>query len=188
MSRIGKLPIKLPQGVQVNISGNNIVKIKGPLGELEQYVNPAISVDVKDNLINVERKTEQKKHKSMHGLYRSLLSNMVTGVSKGYEIIQEIEGVGYKASANGQILELTLGYSHDIIFEIPMEVKVQTVAEKGKSQKIILKSIDKQLIGQIAAKIRSFRRPEPYKGKGIRFLNEQLRRKAGKTAAAATAS
>jgi large subunit ribosomal protein L6 len=184
MSRIGKLPIQLPKGVQINVSDKNLVSVKGPLGELQQQVDPDISVVIENDIVTLSRPTEQKRHKSLHGLYRSLISNMITGVSTGYQITQELVGVGYKATANGQLLELALGYSHNIIFELPMEVKVQTTAERGKNPTIILNSNDKQLIGQVAAKIRSLRKPEPYKGKGIKFANEVLRRKAGKSAAA----
>ena len=184
MSRIGKLPISLPKGVTVNVSEKNIITVKGPLGELKQTVDPGITVEVKDSNIIVNRATEQKRHKALHGLYRSLLNNMVFGVSTGYKIVQELVGVGYKAVGNGQLLELSLGYSHNIIMELPIEVKVQTTAERGKNPTIILQSIDKQLIGQVAAKIRSFRKPEPYKGKGIKFEGEMLRRKTGKSAVA----
>ncbi|MCF6241230.1 MAG: 50S ribosomal protein L6 [Bacteroidales bacterium] len=183
MSRIGKLPIDLPKGVTVNISKGNLVTVKGPMGELTQQVDPDIIIKLEDNKIVLERPTEQKRHKSMHGLYRSLLNNMVEGVSKGFEIKQELVGVGYRATSNGQILELALGYSHAIFLEIPKEVKVEAVTEKRANPIITLKSADKQLIGQVAAKIRSFRKPEPYKGKGIKFVGEQLRRKAGKAAA-----
>lgn len=186
MSRIGIIPIALPKGVTVNISDKNIVTVKGPLGELKQNVDPGISFEVKESNIIVKRSTEQKRHKALHGLYRSLLFNMVKGVSTGYTITQELVGVGYKANSAGQVLELTLGYSHNIFLELPPEVKVKTTTERGKSPTIILDSIDKQLIGQVAAKIRSLRKPEPYKGKGIKFANEVLRRKAGKSAAAAT--
>ncbi|HNW99420.1 MAG TPA: 50S ribosomal protein L6 [Bacteroidales bacterium] len=184
MSRIGKLPIALPKGVTVNVSDKNIVTVKGPLGELKQTVEPGISMEVEGNNLIVKRSTEQKRHKSLHGLYRSLINNMVKGVSTGYTVTQELVGVGYKASNNGQLLELTLGYSHNIFMELPPEVKVKTTAERGKNPTIVLESIDKQLIGQVAAKIRSLRKPEPYKGKGIKFVNEVLRRKAGKSAAA----
>jgi large subunit ribosomal protein L6 len=184
MSRIGILPIVLPKGVTVKISENNIVTVKGPLGELKQTVDPGISIEIQEPNLIVKRSTEQKRHKALHGLYRSLIFNMVKGVSDGYTITQELVGVGYKANGVGQVLELTLGYSHNIFLELPPEVKVKTTAERGKSPTIILNSIDKQLIGQVAAKIRSLRKPEPYKGKGIKFANEVLRRKAGKSAAA----
>lgn len=182
MSRIGKLPIAIPAGVNVAVSPENVVTVKGPKGELSQDVNAEISVKVEDNNIIVERPSDQKSHKAMHGLYRSLINNMVVGVSEGYEIKQELVGVGYRASNNGQLLELVVGYSHPIIFEIPKEVKVEAVTDKRANPIITLTSCDKQLIGQVAAKIRSFRKPEPYKGKGIKFVGEQLRRKAGKSA------
>ena len=183
MSRIGKLPISLPAGVQVSVSDENIVTVKGARGTLQQQVNPDIKVDVADGNISVSRPSNERQHRSMHGLYRSLLANMVKGVSEGFTVTQELIGVGYKAQATGQILELTLGYSHYIVFEMPPEISVTTVTERGKNPTIIMTSCDKQLIGQVAAKIRSFRKPEPYKGKGIRFLGEEVRRKAGKAAA-----
>ncbi|MCC8173133.1 MAG: 50S ribosomal protein L6 [Odoribacter sp.] len=182
MSRIGNLPINIPKGVTVAVSPENIVTVKGPKGELSQQVNADISVKVEENEILVERHTEEKTHKAMHGLYRSLINNMVVGVSEGYTIRQELVSVGYRANADGQVLELGLGYSHAIYFELPPEVKVTTVTEKRSNPVITLESCDKQLIGQVAAKIRSFHRPEPYKGKGIRFVGEQVRRKAGKSA------
>lgn len=188
MSRIGKQPVVIPKGVEVTVSPSNEVKIKGPKGELLQIVDRDIKVKVENGNILVERPTEQKRHKSMHGLYRSLFSNMVKGVTDGYTKRLELVGVGYKASSQGQILDLVVGYSHNIIFALPKEVKVKTELEKGKNPAIILESADKQLIGQVAAKIRSVRPPEPYKGKGIKYSEEILRRKAGKTAAkAATA-
>ena len=171
MSRIGKLPIKIPNQVQITVSDNNIVTVKGPMGELKQTVDPCITVKVNDSIVSLERHTEQKKDKSLHGLYRSLIYNMVTGVSKGYKI-----------NSHDQILELSIGNSYSIVFELPKEVKVETITQRGKTARIILSSVDKQLIGQVAAKIRSLKKPEPYKGKGIKFLNEQIRRKAGKTA------
>lgn len=183
MSRIGKLPIHLPKGVTVNVSDKNVVTVKGPLGELSQFMDPAITISQEETNLVIKRATEQQRHRALHGLYRSLLNNMVTGVSTGYKIVQELIGVGYKATNNGQILDLTLGYSHRIVMELPKEIKVQTTAEKGKAPTIILESTDKQLVGQVAAKIRSLRKPEPYKGKGIKFENEVLRRKAGKSAA-----
>jgi large subunit ribosomal protein L6 len=182
MSRIGNTPINLPQDVEVNITDTNLVKVKGKLGELEQLVDPAITVKVDDGNIIVERATEKKDHKAKHGLYRSLISNMVKGVSEGYTVVQELVGVGYKAEANGQLLDLALGYSHHIYIELPAEVQVETVSERGKNPMIKLFSIDKQLIGQVAAKIRSQRKPEPYKGKGVKFQGEELRKKAGKAA------
>jgi large subunit ribosomal protein L6 len=181
MSRIGKSPITIPSGVDVKLDKNKVT-VKGPKGELFQEVDPDISVTIENGVISVERPTEQKRHKALHGLYRTLIANMVHGVSTGYQIRQELVGVGYKANATGQNLELSIGYSHDIVFNIPAEVKVTTLVEKGKSPAIILESADKELIGMVAAKIRSFRKPEPYKGKGIRFAGEVVRRKAGKTA------
>lgn len=183
MSRIGKLPVNLPQGVTLTVAPNNVVTVKGPLGELKQKVDVDIKVSIEDGLVKVTRPTDQPRHRSLHGLYRSLLSNMVLGVSTGYTIKQELVGVGYKVEAKGQVLEFSLGFSHDIHFELPKEVKATAVVEKkGANPLITLTSIDKQLIGQVAAKIRSLRKPEPYKGKGIRFLGEQVRRKAGKSA------
>ncbi|HNX44633.1 MAG TPA: 50S ribosomal protein L6 [Bacteroidales bacterium] len=182
MSRIGKLPIAVPSGVQITVSDKNLVTVKGNLGELKQQVDPDITVKVENGHLLVERPTDQKRHRAMHGLYRSLLANMVKGVSEGYKIEQELVGVGYKAVATGQVLELSLGYSHNIIFEMPAEIKVTTVTERGKSPLITLVSHDKQLIGQVAAKLRSFRKPEPYKGKGVKFVGEVLKRKAGKSA------
>lgn len=184
MSRIGKLPVNIPAGVTVTVSKDNVVTVKGPKGELTQAVDKDLQIKIDGEQLVVERPTEQKKHKAMHGLYRALINNMVVGVSEGYKIVQELVGVGYKASHTGQLLELSLGYSHGIFFEIPKEVKLNTITERGKSPTIVLESHDKQLIGQVAAKIRSFRKPEPYKGKGIRFQGEVIRRKAGKAAAA----
>lgn len=184
MSRIGKQPINIPAGVSVSVSDNNVVTVKGPKGELRQAIDPDITLKVEGDVLTLERPSDQKRHKSLHGLYRSLVNNMVVGVSEGYKIVQELVGVGYKASHNGQILELSLGYSHGIFFEIPDEIKLNTLTERGKNPMIILESHDKQLIGQVAAKIRSLRKPEPYKGKGIRFQGEEIRRKAGKAAAA----
>ena len=182
MSRIGKAPIKLPSGVEVKVSNINNVSVKGPKGELHQLVDKDINISVQDGIIQLTRPTDQKRHKAIHGLYRALLNNMVEGVTNGYKKRQELVGVGYKASNEGNILDLTLGYSHHIYFEIPKELKVKTEQEKGKNPIITLEGCDKQLIGQVAAKIRSLRKPEPYKGKGIKFEGEQLRRKAGKTA------
>ncbi|MBC7382575.1 MAG: 50S ribosomal protein L6 [Bacteroidia bacterium] len=182
MSRIGKALIKLPAGVEVKVSQANVVTVKGPKGELTQQLVDDISLKVEDGNITLDRPTEQKRHKALHGLYRSLVNNMVTGVTQGYTKRQELVGVGFKATTDGNILDLTLGYSHHIYFEIPKELKVKTEQDKGKNPIITLEGIDKQLIGQVAAKIRSLRAPEPYKGKGIKFEGEQLRRKAGKTA------
>ncbi len=184
MSRIGKLPITLPAGVTVNVSDNNVVNVTGPKGELRQAVDLDIKIRVENGTLYVERPSDQKRHKALHGLYRALINNMVVGVSVGYKVIQELVGVGYKASNDGNLLELSLGYSHNIFFELPQEIKLQTITERGKNPTIILESHDKQLIGQVAAKIRSLRKPEPYKGKGIRFQGEVLRRKAGKAAGA----
>ncbi len=181
MSRIGKLPITLPKGVDVTVNKNNIT-VKGPKGELKRTIDPDITVAVETGVVTLSRPTEQKRHKALHGLYRALLNNMVTGVSTGYKTEQELVGVGYRATAKGQQLELTLGYSHNIIFELPSEIKVVTTAEKGQNPKIIMECNDNELLGLVAAKIRSLRKPEPYKGKGIKFSNEILRRKAGKSA------
>ncbi len=183
MSRIGKAPIPVPQGVEVTVSKGNLVTVKGPKGTLTQQVDPDLTIEIADGEIRVKRPTESKRHRSMHGLYRSLLANMVEGVSKGFVKELELVGVGYRVSNTGQLLELTLGYSHPIYFVLPDEVKVETKMEKGKNPYIRLESHDKQLVGQVAAKIRSFRKPEPYKGKGIRYVGEEIRRKAGKTAA-----
>jgi large subunit ribosomal protein L6 len=182
MSRIGKLPISLPSGVQVSVDNDNNITVKGPKGELKTAVDRDITVRSEDNTVVVERPTEQKRHKAMHGLYRALLNNMVTGVSTGYTHQLELVGVGFKATATGSTLELALGYSHNIFLALPKEVTATAVTEKGKNPIITLTSIDKELIGQVAAKIRSLRKVEPYKGKGVRFVGEQIRRKAGKTA------
>jgi len=185
MSRIGKLPVNLPAGVSVELLDGNVVKVKGPLGEMTQKVDPDITVTIEDNEIKFTRPTDQPRHRSMHGLYRALVHNMVEGVSKGFEIKQELVGVGYRVAVQGQLLTFSLGYSHEIQMMLPPEVKAEVPdVKKGETPKLVLKSCDKQLVGQIAAKIRSFREPEPYKGKGIKFVGEQLRRKAGKTAAA----
>jgi large subunit ribosomal protein L6 len=184
MSRIGKLPITLPDKVTVTVAKDNVVSVKGPLGELKQKVDPDIKVNVDNGVVSVTRPTDGKRHRALHGLYRALMNNMVIGVSKGYEVKQELVGVGYRAEAKGQLLELNLGYSHDVIISLPTEIKVETVTEKRANPIITLRSHDKQLIGQVAAKIRSLRAPEPYKGKGIKFVNEVVRRKAGKSAGA----
>ena len=184
MSRIGKQPVKIPAGVTITIAENNVVSVKGPKGELSQKVDSAMKMKQEDDTLIIERPTEQKNHKALHGLYRSLINNMVIGVSEGYKIVQELVGVGYKASNQGQLLELSLGFSHSVFFEIPKEIKIETLTERGKNPLVIMESHDKQLIGQVAAKIRSLRKPEPYKGKGIRFQGEVIRRKAGKAAAA----
>ena len=181
MSRIGKQPITVPAGVEITVSDTNRVTVKGKLGVLEQLVDPGIKVKVENGTLALERATNSIDHRAKHGLYRSLINNMVTGVTKGFEITQELVGVGYKAEAKGQILDLSLGYSHHIFMELPGEVKIETVTERGKNPFIKLTSIDKQLLGQVAAKIRSLRKPEPYKGKGIKFQGEELRKKAGKS-------
>ena len=182
MSRIGKLPVNLPKGVTVNISDNNVVSVKGPLGELTQAVDKDLKVEMVGNEIVLSRPTESKNHKSLHGLYRALIHNMVVGVSEGYKKELELVGVGYRAEAKGQNLEMSLGFSHEVILQLPNEVKVETKTERRANPIITLTCIDKQLIGHVAAKIRSLRPPEPYKGKGIKFVGEQLRRKAGKSA------
>jgi large subunit ribosomal protein L6 len=182
MSRIGKLPVNLPKGVTVSISDANVVSVKGPLGELTQNVSKDLKVEVVDNTIVLKRPTESKNHKSLHGLYRALIANMVVGVSQGFKKELELVGVGYRAEAKGQQLEMSLGYSHDIIMQLPDEVRIETKTERRSNPVITLISMDKQLIGHVAAKIRSLRPPEPYKGKGIKFVGEQLRRKAGKSA------
>lgn len=182
MSRVGKNPISIPAGVEINIDENNLVTVKGPKGSLTQKVDSDLKLTIEEGVLTLVRPTEQKRHKAMHGLYRSLINNMIVGVSEGYKLQQELVGVGFKATNQGQILDLSLGYSHGILMEIPKEVSVVTETVKGKNPVITLESIDKQLIGQVAAKIRSLRKPEPYKGKGIRFVGEVIRRKAGKSA------
>ncbi|WP_428742968.1 50S ribosomal protein L6 [Tenacibaculum sp.] len=181
MSRIGKNPIALPQGVEVKVDGN-VVTVKGKLGELIQELTSDITVKVEDGTIILDRPSDSKEHRAAHGLYRALINNMVEGVSKGFTKELELVGVGYRASNQGQKLDLALGFSHNIILDLAPEVKVETVSEKGKNPIVKLTSHDKQLVGQVAAKIRSFRKPEPYKGKGIKFVGEVLRRKAGKSA------
>ena len=184
MSRIGKQPISIPSGVTFNFSKeNNKVTVKGPKGELYQTIDPDFIVKFENGIVELERPTDQKRHKSMHGLYRALIANMVEGVSKGYKHQLELVGVGYKANAQSNVLELSLGYSHNVFLAVPSEIKVVTVQEKGQNPTIILEGIDKQLIGQVAAKLKSLRKIEPYKGKGIRFTGEYVRRKAGKAAA-----
>ncbi len=180
MSRIGKSPIKIPEGVTVEIK-DNVVTVKGKLGELSQNINE-MAIKNEDGILTLKRPSESKDHKAKHGLYRSLINNMIEGVSKGWTKELELVGVGYRATNQGQKLDLSLGFSHNIVLNIAPEVKIETVSEKGKNPIIKLTSLDKQLVGQVAAKIRSFRKPEPYKGKGVKFVGEQLRRKAGKTA------
>lgn len=182
MSRIGNKVIILPAGVSVTVAEDNLVSVKGPKGTLTQAVDTDITVEVEGVEVKVKRPTEQKRHKALHGLYRSLINNMIIGVDAGYKKELEIIGVGYKASANNNILELQLGYSHNIFMSIPEEIKITTTAEKGQNPKVILEGIDKELIGSVAAKIKSLRKVEPYKGKGIRFVGEIVRRKAGKSA------
>ena len=185
MSRIGKLPVSLPSGVSVELLDGNVLKVKGPLGEMTQKVDPDLKVTVEDNQIKFERPTDQPRHRSMHCLYRALVHNMVVGVSEGFTTQQELVGVGYRVSVQGQLLVFSLGYSHEIHLMLPPEVKAELPdVRKGENPRLLLKSCDKQLVGQVAAKIRSFRKPEPYKGKGIKFVGEQLRRKAGKSASA----
>ncbi len=183
MSRIGKLPITIPAGVKVTVSEDNLITVKGPLGELHQQVNKDITVTMEDNTLHFSRPSNQKNHRSMHGLYRALVNNMVTGVTKGFEIKMELIGVGYRVEQlPNNVLDLVLGYSHHTYIQLPPEITVEAKTEKRSNPYINMKCIDKQLIGQVAAKIRSFREPEPYKGKGIKFVGEQLRRKAGKAA------
>ncbi len=182
MSRIGKQPVVIPSGVTLSIGSNNVVTVKGPKGELTEAIDRDIKVEIADGQMTFARPTDQIRHRAMHGLYRSLVSNMVKGVTEGYKKELELVGVGFKAANAGNVLDLSLGYSHNIIFEIPSELKVTTTTEKGQNPKIFLEGIDKQLIGQVAAKLRSLRKPEPYKGKGVKYAGEILRRKAGKAA------
>ena len=182
MSRIGKAPISLPKGVEITISDKNLVTVIGPKGTLYQAVDPDLSVKQDAGIITVERPSDAKPHRAKHGLYRSLIANMVKGVSEGYVIQQELVGVGYRATTKGQLLQLALGFSHTVTIDLPTEIKVTAAQEKGKNPIVRLESADKQLIGQVAAKIRSLRKPEPYKGKGVRFVGELVRRKAGKAA------
>lgn len=182
MSRIGKQPITLASGVTVTVGGDNMVTVKGPKGTLTQAVDRDIKIEVNGNEVNITRPTDQIRHRAMHGLYRALLSNMVKGVTEGFKKQLELVGVGYKAANTGNTLDLALGYSHNIIFDVPKEVSVATLTEKGQNPKIMLESNDNQLLGAVAAKIRSLRKPEPYKGKGVRYSDEYIRRKAGKSA------
>lgn len=182
MSRIGKAPITVPSGVTISVGNDNVITVKGPKGELKQPIDRDIKVDVQDGQINLVRPTEQIRHRALHGLSRALLANMVKGVTEGYERKLELIGVGFKAANTGNVLDLALGYSHNIIFEVPSELKVVTAQEKGQNPQITLNGIDRQLIGQVAAKIRSLRKPEPYKGKGVRYMGEVVRKKAGKAA------
>jgi large subunit ribosomal protein L6 len=182
MSRIGKKPVTVPAGVTITVSKDNVVSVKGPKGELMESIDRDITIEINNGEVNVGRPTDQIRHRAMHGLYRSLISNMVKGVTEGFKKELELVGVGYKAANTGNILDLALGYSHNILFEIPKEINISTAQEKGKNPIITLESVDKQLIGQVCAKIRSLRKPEPYKGKGVKFVGEVLRRKAGKSA------
>jgi large subunit ribosomal protein L6 len=182
MSRIGKSPIKLASGITATVSAANELTVKGPKGELKRTIDRDIKIEVKDGVLTVVRPTDQIRHRALHGLYRALIANMVTGVTDGFKKQLELVGVGYKATNAGQLLDLSLGYSHNIVIEIPKELKVATLTEKGSNPKIMLEGIDNQLLGQVAAKIRSLRKPEPYKGKGVRYSDEVVRKKAGKSA------
>ena len=182
MSRIGKQPVKIPSGVTITVGSDNVVTVKGPKGELKQPIDRDIKVEVKDGEVNFTRPTDQIRHRALHGLYRALIANLVKGVTEGYKKNLELVGVGYKASNQGNLLDLSLGFSHNIIFEIPKELKLATAQEKGQNPTISLEGTDKQLIGQVAAKIRGLRKPEPYKGKGVKYVGEVIRRKAGKAA------
>ena len=182
MSRIGKQPVALPNGVTVTVGGDNVITVKGARGILTQTIDRDIKVEVKDNEVVITRPTDQIRHRAMHGLYRSLISNMVKGVTEGFRKQLELVGVGYKATNSGNTLDLSLGYSHNIVFDIPKEITVTTLTEKGQNPKIMLGGMDNQLLGAVAAKIRSLRKPEPYKGKGVRYSDEFIRRKAGKAA------
>jgi large subunit ribosomal protein L6 len=184
MSRIGKLPISIPKGVEVAIA-KNVVNVKGPKGQLSRSIDPDINVKVDNGEVVLSRPSEQKRHKAMHGLYRSLIANMITGVNTGFKTEQEVVGVGFRVAVTGQVVDMTLGFSHTIIFELPKEIKASATAEKGKAPSLTLESADKELLGQVAAKIRSLRKPDVYKGKGVRFKGEQLRIKPGKAAAGA---
>ncbi len=183
MSRIGKAPIALPAGVNVNVQGN-VVTVKGPKGELSEKINSDLTVSVEDGFLHVARPTDEREHRAQHGLARALINNMVEGVTNGYKKEMELVGVGYRANAEGQVLELSLGFSHAIFIKLPKEIKVETKSERNKNPLILLESADKQLLGQVCAKIRSLRKPEPYKGKGIKFVGEIIRRKSGKSAGA----
>ena len=182
MSRIGKKPVAVPSGVTITVGKDNVIAVKGPKGELKQAIDRDITVEVKDNQVNFSRPTDQIRHRALHGLYRALIANLIKGVTDGYERKLELIGVGFKAANTGNVLDLALGYSHNIIFEVPKELKVATAQEKGQNPIITLEGIDKQLIGQVAAKLRSLRKPEPYKGKGVRYVGEVVRKKAGKAA------
>lgn len=182
MSRIGKQPVVIPANVTVSVGNDNLLSVKGPKGELKQSIDRDISVAVKDGAIEISRPTDQIRHRALHGLYRAIVSNMVKGVTEGFKKDLELVGVGFKAVNQGNVLDLALGYSHNIIFDVPKELKVTTLTEKGQNPKITLEGTDKQLLGQVAAKLRGLRKPEPYKGKGVRYSNEVVRKKAGKAA------
>src|SRR5436190_9030467 len=182
MSRIGRKPVTIPNGVTVTVGNDNVVSVKGPKGELKQAIDRDIKVEVKDDHVSFARPTDQIRHRALHGLYRALIASMVRGVTEGYKKNLELIGVGFKASNQGNLLDLTLGYSHNIIFEVPKELKIATAQEKGQNPTISLEGIDRQLLGQVAAKIRGLRKPEPYKGKGDRYVGEVVRKKAGKAA------
>lgn len=182
MSRIGKKPVPVTGGVTITVGTDNVITVKGPKGELKQAIDRDIKAEIKDGEVLFTRPTDQIRHRALHGLYRALVANMVKGVTEGYTKKLELVGVGYKASNQGNLLDLSLGYSHNILFEIPKEIKVATAQEKGENPKITLEGIDKQLLGQVAAKLRSLRKPEPYKGKGVKYVGEVIRRKAGKAA------
>ena len=182
MSRIGKAPVNVPKGVTITVGKDNVIVVKGPKGELKETVDRDITVKQADGFVNISRPTDQIRHRALHGLYRALIANMVKGVTDGYKKDLELVGVGFKASNQGNVLDLSLGYSHNIIFEVPKELKVATATEKGQNPKIMIEGVDKQLLGQVAAKIRGLRKPEPYKGKGVKYSTETVRRKAGKAA------
>ena len=185
MSRIGIQPVAIPDGVEVSVSKENVVTVKGRLGELQQKIDPAITVGMEDGEVVFKRQSELKHHKALHGLYRALIYNMVAGVTEGFKIELELVGVGWRADVKDDVLDLTMGFSHHIYFQLPDIVKAESLTERGKNPMITLQSVDKQLVGQVAAKIRSLRKPEPYKGKGVKYKGEVLRRKAGKSAASA---
>jgi large subunit ribosomal protein L6 len=182
MSRIGSKPVSIPKGVTVTLNNDNSITVKGPKGELKEAIDRDIKVEVKDDQVVLGRPTDQIRHRAMHGLYRALIANMIKGVTEGYKKNLELIGVGFKASNQGNVLDLSLGYSHNIVFEIPKELKLATAQEKGQNPTISLEGVDRQLLGQVAAKIRGLRKPEPYKGKGVRYVGEVVRKKAGKAA------
>ena len=182
MSRIGKQPVVIPANVTVSVGNNNLLSVKGPKGELKQSIDRDITIAIKDGAVEITRPTDQIRHRALHGLYRAIVANMVKGVTDGFKRDLELVGVGYKAANQGNVLDLALGFSHNIIFDVPKEIKVTTLTEKGQNPKITLEGTDKQLLGQVAAKLRGLRKPEPYKGKGVRYSNEVVRKKAGKAA------